>query len=294
MNGSNERVGVRIERLRAPDGFSLAATLFEPLGRNPRATCLVAPAIGVRRTFYEDWSRWLAGEGLAVATLDYRGTGGSRPLDLAELDARLLDLARLDLPTAADRLEERHPGLPRTYLGHSLGAQLFGLLPEPDRHRRMLMVASGSAHWRLWSAPGRWALVGLWYVAVPVLTRLCGFFPAGLVGMGEDMPPGVARDWARWGRHPDYAVGDDGRPLRAGFRAFHGRIRALSFSDDRYAPRRAAEELLGFWEEAEREVLHRSPTEVGLERVGHLGFFRPEARSTLWRESAEWLLQAAE
>lgn len=293
MDGGRDGVRERVERLRAPDGFTLTTTCFEPLELRPRATCLVAPAIGVRRSFYREWARWLAGEGLAVTTMDYRGTGGSRPLELAELDARMLDLARLDLPTTGDRLAERHPGLPRTYVGHSLGAQLFGLLPNPGRYRRMLMVASGSAYWRLWPAPLRWSLVGLWYVGIPVLTRIFGHFPAGLVGLGEDLPPGVARDWARWARHPDYAVDDRGRPLREGFRAYHGRIRALSFTDDVYAPRRAAEELLGYWTNADRELLHRSPAEVGLERVGHLGFFRPEALAKLWRESADWLLEPA-
>lgn len=283
-------VRARAELLAARDGYRLAATFREPEGREPKATCLIAPAIGVPRAFYGDFARWLAGRGLAVATVDYRGTGGSRPLELRSLDARMTDLASRDLPATGDRLEDLHPGLPRTYIGHSLGAQLFGLLPDPGRYGRMLMVASGSAYWRLWPWPHRWALAGLWYLGVPVLTRLFGHFPAGLVGLGEDLPPGVARDWARWARHPAYAVDDDGRPLREGFRAYRGRIRALSFSDDPYAPRRAAEELLGFWERADRELRHRSPEEVGLDRVGHLGFFRPEAREQLWRESARWLL----
>lgn len=284
----------RVERIEAGDGFRLALTLIEPVSRRPAVTCLIAPAIGASRVFYHDWARWLAERGMAVAVPDYRGIGGSRPLDLAELDARMLDLARLDLPAAADRLAARHPGSPRIYVGHSLGAQLFGLLPDPGRYRRMLMVASGSAYWRLWPAPTRWGLLGLWYVGIPVLTRLFGHFPAGLVGLGEDLPPGVARDWARWARHPAYTVDDEGRPIRRGFRAYRGRIRALSFSDDPFAPKRAAEELLSFWERADREMLHRTPGELGLERVGHLGFFRVEAREPLWRESAAWLLAAAD
>lgn len=287
--GDRSRVRVRVERIAAPDGYRLAVTLREPVDRTPAATCLLASAIGVRRGYYADYARWLAGRGLAVATLDYRGTGGSRPRKLSALDARLIDLARLDLPAAGERLAARHPGLPRVFLGHSLGAQLFGLLPDPNRYRRMLMVTSGSAYWRLWPVPQRWALAGLWYVGIPVLTRLFGYFPASLVGLGEELPPGIARDWARWARHPAYAVDDEGRPLREGFRAYRGRIRAVSFTDDPYAPRPAAAELLGFWERADREMLHRSPAEVGMERVGHLGFFRPEARAPLWLESAGWL-----
>lgn len=301
MSGSDPAEGAggsgvrsRVERVRAPDGRRLTVTFHEPVGRSPSATCLVAPAMGVRRTFYGDFARWLAVRGMATATLDYRGTGGSRPLELARLEAGLLDLARLDLPATAARLAERHPGLPRTYVGHSLGAQLFGLIPDPDRYRRMLMVASGSAHWRLWPLPDRWAVAAMWYVVVPLLTRVYGHFPASIVGMGDELPAGVARDWARWARHPAYAVDEEGRPLREGFRSYRGRIRAVGFTDDPFAPRSAAEELLGFWERADRELVYHDPGEVGREAVGHMGFFRPELADPLWRESAGWLLAAAE
>ena len=283
----------RVERVRAADGRWLAVTFHEPADRAATATCLVAPAMGVRRTFYDGFARWLAGRGVAAAVLDYRGTGGSRPLRLEAMEARLPDLARLDLPAAGERLAERHPDRPRTYVGHSLGAQLFGLLPEPNRYRRMLMVASGSAHWRLWPVPDRWAVAAMWYVVVPLLTRTYGHFPARLVGMGDELPAGVARDWARWARHPAYAVDEKGRPLREGFRSYRGKIRAVNFTDDPFAPRPSAEELLGFWERADRELLHRSPDEVGRETVGHMGFFRPESREPLWRESAAWLLSSA-
>lgn len=298
MTAGGEGVRTRIEQVRARDGHRLAVTFREPAARCPDAppsdgatvaTCLIAPAIGVTRSFYDEYARWLSARGFVTAVLDYRGTGGSRPLELARLDARMIDLARLDLPAVEARLADRHPDLPRVFVGHSLGAQLFGLLPDPERYRRMLMVASGSAYWRLWPAPDRWGLAGLWYVGLPLLTRLFGHFPAGLVGLGEDLPPGIARDWARWARNPAYAVDDQGRPRREGFHAFRGRIRALSFADDSYVPRRAAEELLSFWKEADRELVHRSPAQLGMDRVGHLGFFRAEARDALWRESADWL-----
>jgi predicted alpha/beta hydrolase len=41
------------------------------------------------------------------------------------------------------------------------------------------------------------------------------------------------------------------------------------------------------------EVLTIAPADAGATRIGHLGFFRPEHRDTLWRGAAEWL-QATE
>jgi predicted alpha/beta hydrolase len=38
------------------------------------------------------------------------------------------------------------------------------------------------------------------------------------------------------------------------------------------------------------EVISITPTQAGATRIGHFGFFRPELRDALWRDSADWLL----
>ena len=32
-----------------------------------------------------------------------------------------------------------------------------------------------------------------------------------------------------------------------------------------------------------------TPADTGVSRIGHMGFFRPEHRYTLWRGAAEWI-----
>ena len=41
---------------------------------------------------------------------------------------------------------------------------------------------------------------------------------------------------------------------------------------------------------AKPEILSIEPRQVGAAKIGHFGFFRPELRDTLWRDSADWLL----
>jgi predicted alpha/beta hydrolase len=302
--------------LEARDGYPLAATWYQPSdvprtgaatsdartpsagpgrapdagsGRAPRAAVLVAPAVAVRRSFYAEFAGWLAGRGLPVLTLDYRGTGGSRPDALSDLQADLFDVARRDLPAALDWLEARHPGVPLAFVGHSLGAQLFGLMPDPGRVRRLLSVTGGSGHWRWWPAPHRWLLAALWWIGMPGLTAVFGRFPSRMVGLGDDLPPGIARNWARWCRHRGYVVDDEGRPVREGYRGYRGAVRAYSFEDDVLGPRRAVEELLDWFEGAEVEHRHLAPSELGRDEVGHFGFFRSPSEANLWPEAASWL-----
>ena len=37
------------------------------------------------------------------------------------------------------------------------------------------------------------------------------------------------------------------------------------------------------------DIVSIPPAEVGVKKIGHFGFFRPEHRDTLWRGAAEWL-----
>jgi predicted alpha/beta hydrolase len=245
--------------------------------------------MAVRRGFYDAYASWLGARGFAVLTLDVRGVGGSRPKEITELEDDLLDVARADLAAGLDWLEEHHPGAPLLYVGHSLGGQLLGALPDPNRVEAAVLVATANAHWRLWEGLDRWKLAALWWALIPVLTRLYGYFPSRLVGLGEDLPPGVARNWARWGRHPAYVVDEEGRPIREGYRSYGGRIRAYTFPDDEMAPAGPAEEMLGWYRAAEVGHLHPAPDDLGRERVGHFGFFREASRGGLWPESAAWL-----
>jgi predicted alpha/beta hydrolase len=37
------------------------------------------------------------------------------------------------------------------------------------------------------------------------------------------------------------------------------------------------------------EILSIAPKQPGAAKIGHFGFFRPEFRETIWKESASWL-----
>jgi len=275
-------------RLTADDGFHLAADLFQ--GAAPaRATVLIASAMGVPRRLYAGLAETLAAAGLTTLTLDYRGIGESRPPSLRRLRARLSDWAELDLAAAVRELRGRHPELPLLWLGHSVGGQLLGLLPDAPVHAALL-IGSQSGHWRHWPGSRRWLMASLWWLAIPALVAARGYLPLSALGQGEDVPAGVARQWASWGRARDY-IGSYARTRKAtGFEHFRGRLRAIAISDDQFAPRPAVEALLALYRGAAVELASLSPHQVGLRQLGHFGFFRPRFRATLWADARDWLL----
>jgi predicted alpha/beta hydrolase len=118
---------------------------------------------------------------------------------------------------------------------------------------------------------------------MPLLTRALGYFPMRRFGMGEDLPAGVALEWARWGRSPEY-LGD-----WSGHAALAAPILSFSFADDPFAPRAAVDALHARYGSRELARRHVAPADVGAARIGHFGFFRPGVAPGLWRETADWL-----
>jgi predicted alpha/beta hydrolase len=229
---------------------------------------------------------------MAALTLDYRGIGGSRAGELRRSRAVLHEWAEHDLAGALDLLRARFPVAPLLWVGHSVGGQLFGVLDEP-RVSGALLVAAQSGHWRHWDGVGRLKILALWYGIIPLLVPPLGRLPAAILGGGEDVPAGVAREWARWGRHPDYVLSYARPRGGGGFARFAGPLVSYAIADDDLAPRRSVEALLAFFDAARPALRVVHPRDVGERAIGHFGFFRPRFERTLWRDAAAWLAAAA-
>jgi predicted alpha/beta hydrolase len=276
--------------LVAADGFALAAEMHEPVA--PVATLLVAPATGVSRRIYRRLAGYLSSRGLATLLLDYRGTGESRPASLRGFHASADDWAAQDLSAAVGFLKDRHPTLPLTWLGHSIGGQLFGLCPERRRVRAAVFVAAQNGHWRHWQGLLRWRMLLNWYVVVPALVRAFGYLPMRrFTGSGEDVPAAMALQWASWGRDRRYLLASRLADEQRAFGDLRVPLCAYSFSDDPlFGPATAVDALLAFYSSAAIERRRLVPAELGLERIGHFGWLRPEFEAPLWAGMADWLL----
>ena len=136
--------------LKTSEGVMLGARFHES-GTERKGAVLIGGAMGVRQDYYAPFAEWLAAQGFDVMTFDYRGIGdsrgGSQGRSLRGFDADLYSWAR-DYDTAIDALAERAPDAPLYLIGHSLGAQLPGMLRNRHRIAGLLSVVAGSGYWR--------------------------------------------------------------------------------------------------------------------------------------------------
>ncbi|KPF67770.1 alpha/beta hydrolase [beta proteobacterium AAP99] len=261
------------------DGFTLRAHLWRSAGAS--ATVLLPPAMGVKQDYYFAFAQWLHAQGYTVATFDYRGMGASRPAgSLAQLKADLFDWTR-DYEAMIDLLAAEAPEQPLYVVGHSLGAQLPGMLRNKGRIAGLLCVAAGSGYWRDNAPPTRRMVLYFWYVAVPLFTRLFGYFPGKRLKKVGDVPAGVMLQWRKWCLNPRYNVGAE-PGLQARYDAARFPVVALSITDDEMMTLRGTQTLVDFYANAERRIERIAPQDVGARRIGHFGFFREQFAATLW------------
>jgi predicted alpha/beta hydrolase len=280
----------------AADGYLLGASLFLPRGAKRHAV-LINSATAVPRKIYRGFAGYLARRGCAVLTYDYRGTGDSRqkaltgynqPKSLVGFKASMSDWAALDVTGAVTWMRERYKALPLGYVGHSFGGQALGLLANNTEVSRALLIAAQGAYWKLMASPERYRVYALLnYVGTP-LAKLLGYAP-GWSGLGQDLPKGVFEQWVRWVMSERYLFADPDLPGLSNFANYKGAMRALCMSDDPWATRPAVELLCSGFTAITPEILTVAPADAGVGKIGHLGFFRPEHRDTLWRGAAEWI-----
>ena len=263
------------------DGVTLAARLFAPR-RDAVGAVIIVPAMGVPQRFYEAFARWLAQQHFYVLTFDYRGMGLSKQGPLGKLDADIFTWAERDTAAAVEALMARAGDLPLTWVGHSLGGQIIPFVPNGTRAAKIVTIATGSGYWRHNSPALRRKVLLLWFGAVPLATPLFGYFPGRRLGMVGDLPRGVVQQWRRWCLHAEYAVGvEDG--ARERFAAVRTPIVSFSFTDDEMMSERSIATMHGFYTGAPKAMHRFRPTELGVKRVGHFGFFRPEMELPLWQ-----------
>lgn len=284
-----DRYGVHV-MVPARDDFPLAGTLFQADCSTSRRAVLIAPAMGVRRGFYARFAPFLAAAGFTALTFDYRGTGGSAGPQSRRADIALHDWGELDLSGAIDWLGRDAGADWIGVVAHSVSSQVLGLADNNTRIGGLVLVTPQSGYWRLFGRAS--LLIGAsWYVGVPLVTSLCGRLPGRILG-GMDVPKGVAREWACWGRQPDYILAY--RPdTRAGFARMTAPLLAYSVTRDVFAPPAAVQTIISWYGSRHREERILSPAAYGGGPIGHFDFFKDRFAATAWREAREWLTAAA-
>lgn len=281
---------MNLTHLKIPtrDSFQLAGTIYES-GFNHKVV-IINTGTGILRRYYDAFARFLCNNKFTVITYDYRGIGESKPQSLRGFVATMRDWGQKDIASVIEWSRQKFKPTKIFMVGHSAGGQLIGFAANNHLIDAMVLVAAQSGYWGHWPLPQRFGYAGLWYF-MPVLANIWGYLPSKYLGLGEDLPRGVACEWAKWCRHPEYLFGYQHDFDVSYYAKLSSPILAYSFADDAYAPKPAVDALLQSYSQARIMHRHVLAAAVNVNAIGHFGFFRKTVRDTLWRETVEWLHQ---
>lgn len=274
-------------RFAALDGVELGGVLFLPAaGASARQAVVINGGGGIPAMHYARFARYLAEHGVGVLTYDYRGIARSRPARMRGFEALLEDWAECDCGGAIAELRRRFPRAEATGIGHSVGAMLFGGAPNAAELQQFVFVGAHTGYVGDYRRGYRLPMAILWHGVMPLVTRVVGFFPGRILHLGDDIPRGVALQWARrragrFGRGQGVAAGTRAERLVAGMGALTGPALVVAVSDDAFATAAGTRRLLDLFPRLSPDFLRVSPGDVGQARIGHFGFFR-QACAALW------------
>jgi len=231
----------------ADDDQAMPIVIFNhsrPRTRAPVFLCL--PAMGVAASFYTPFAQALAQATAGAAVLaDLRGQGENEALARRGEQFGYQEIVAQDIPSLIAAIAGQFPGHPLYLVGHSLGGQLGSLsaVHAASRLAGLILVASGTAHYRAWPRSLRWR-AGFAVHAVRLAAALLPRYPGRRLGFGGDQPRRLMADWS-------YNA-TTGRYRCAGSRidyeeALHGvvlPVLSLEIRADPVAPTGAATELL--------------------------------------------------
>lgn len=265
------------------DGYSLSARYYaNSSDKSSQSPILICPATGISKNFYHHFAIWLSEQGFDVMSFDFRGIADSLHGDLKDSNASIQDWGQLDIPAAIDSVLAKTQQHKVTLLGHSAGGQLLGIASNYHKVERLIAVSGSTGH--TGGLKGRTKLLAplMFKLIFPISSRIKGYGATQFIGMGENLPKAVARQWAEFCSRPGYVTNAIGKTI---FEDYHQQIRCpitvYWSSDDEIATQANVKQLLSLYPHAETQMHELVPQQHGFKSIGHMAMFK-RSHQVLW------------
>ncbi|MDW3652272.1 MAG: alpha/beta fold hydrolase [Bacteroidia bacterium] len=279
-----EEASYQIEsfQLQTEDGIELSANFFPSNGPS-KAAILLTPGLGVPQAYYFKYASYLSEQGYNCLTFDFRGIGEEHLKAKYADRINLRNWARQDMVAGLNWIKERFPQEDIYGIFHSIGGQIFGLVENHHLLKRVVFISAMGGYWGDEKFPVNFFTLFMWYIHIPLLTRIYGYLPKSLTYRGVAVAKGVAREWADWGKRSRYISGMLKKELSDHFYdQIDCPIDAIWFTDDELATAGTLSSVLDLYTKAPLNRLPLNPLDFGRKKIAHSGFFSSKCRDSLW------------
>ncbi|MCU4576571.1 alpha/beta fold hydrolase [Acinetobacter courvalinii] len=264
------------------DGYQLAAQFYPVLNSDKSYPILICPATGITKNFYHAFAQWLNQQGYPVLSFDFRGIGKSLHGALKDSTASINDWGIYDIPAAIEALLNRTQAEKVIIVGHSAGGQLLGIASNYHKVAKVLAIAGSTGHVKGLKGKTKVLAPVMFNVIFPVSSFVKGYGATQFIGMGENLPKNVAKQWAEFCSKPGYVMNAIGKTI---FEDYHQQIQCpiTSFwaTDDEIATHSNVKDLLRLYPNAQTKLIELNPQQLGYKRIGHMLMFK-KSHQKIW------------
>lgn len=275
--------------ITTPLGHDIGTTFFKPKN-SINKSIIISSATGVLQHYYHKFAAYFSELGYTVYTFDYYGIGrsSSNPANLKQNTSDVKTWGENDQASIINYAKSQNPDHNVIVITHSIGGQILAFNKSISQIDTIITVASQSGYWKLWKGYERFRMFVFWYAMIPGLTPFFGYFPAKKIRLFENLPKQMAYQWQHWGKHKDYMLSEfDFEDLQ--FKNYNKHVLALSFPKDEYASKKSVDWLAKQFKNANIDRRHIIPKDLGIENIGHFGFFRSKFKDSLWTMTHQWI-----
>lgn len=275
-----------MRKIKTAKGYELAINVFEAVHFSK--VLIIAPATGVKQTFYHRFAKWLCENNITVVTFDYCGIGQSLAGSIKDCKISATDWGADNLQEVLVFAKVNFPDKQLCLLGHSIGGQLIGLAANSVHAVKIILIAAQSGYWKFWPGFSKYRMWVLWYLIFPVLTKLFSYLPSKSFSKMENLPKNAATEWNKWCRHKNYLFDFVNRE-NLYYQKIICDISSYSIADDSFAPKASVVWLTNKYSNAVIEQHHFQQDELGVKKIGHFGLFTETFQHNFWRRVVEYL-----
>lgn len=282
-------IGSKKIKINTTKGHSISATEFYSEKGNGE-TILITSATGVLQKYYSKFASFFARKGYVVYTFDYNGIGssGGTIKQLKKNTSTLKEWGSIDQAAITLYAKQKNPNNKLTVITHSIGGQIVGFNGNYKMIDKLILVASQSGYWNLFSGTHKLKMFLFWCAILPVSTKIYGYFPAKKIGLFENLPKNMSYEWAKWGTKKNYFMHYYSE-TEYFFHKINIPTLSYSFPKDYYAPKAAVDWLTKQYGSTKTKRIHYTPAAADLSKLKHFGFFRAHFKDSLWKTTEEWI-----
>lgn len=267
------------------DNYRIVGNHFKP-EKTDNKIVLINCATGIKQSFYFKYANFLCSSGFDVITYDYRGIGSSKHKVLKGFKASMTDWADKDFTALSNYINEKFPTYKKILIGHSFGGNSIGLSKNANSFDAYVTIASQHGYWKNFNLIYQPVLLWVFYIIMPILSKVFGYFPSRVKQLGEKLPKGVADDWITLITKKKSIIELTDKTGNY-YETITKPMLMISLNDDQMAPKKAVDNLQKIYKNASIKRVHITAQKNN--PIGHLNFFRKQFELDLWEIPTNWI-----